>query len=154
MPDITTQMGWFPEGGNCQAKWYGTSGPICSLQHMKRDAVSVKGSDLCPDAWRKLFVPSVTLLQDTVIRWYVRCILYIPWGMLQRTILQRTVFINKIKMLQRTRRNTIGRRSTRVRMTCRAFPFWLKRQSSSLLSFVSFSCQFSSVICLFVVYKS
>jgi len=41
---------------------------------------------------------------------------------------QRTVFINKIRtlqrtqMLQRTPRNTIGRRSTRVRMTCRAFP--------------------------------
>jgi len=65
-------------------------------------------------------------------------------------ILQRTVFINKIRMLQRTRRNTTGRRSTRVRMTCRAFPLWLERQSSSLLSFVRFSYQFSSVICLFV----
>jgi len=50
--------------------------------------------------------------------------------MLQRTILQRTnattnTFINKIRMLQRTqrkRRNTIDRRSTRVRMTCRGFP--------------------------------
>ena len=30
---------------------------------------------------------------------------------------QRTVFINKIRMLQRTRSNTIGRRSTRVLMT-------------------------------------
>ena len=46
--------------------------------------------------------------------------------MLQRKeMLQRTVSINKIRMLQRTqmlqrtRRNTIGRRSTRVRMTCR-----------------------------------
>ena len=71
-------------------------------------------------------------------------------------MLQRTVFINKIRMLQRTqtlqrtRRNTIGRRSTRVRMTCRAFPLWLERQSSSLLSFVRFSHQFSSVSCLFV----
>jgi len=43
-------------------------------------------------------------------------------------MLQQTVFINKIRklqqteMLQRTRRNTIGRRSTRVRMTCPAFP--------------------------------
>jgi hypothetical protein len=42
----------------------------------------------------------------------------IQWG-----TLQRTGFINKIRMLQRTemlqrtRRNTIGRRSTRVRMT-------------------------------------
>jgi hypothetical protein len=51
------------------------------------------------------------------------------------------------RMLQRTRRDTVGRRSTRVRMTCRSFPIWLERQSSSLLSFVSFSDQFSSVIC-------
>jgi hypothetical protein len=60
-------------------------------------------------------------------------------------MLQRTDFINKIKMLQRTqmlqrtRRNTIFRRSTRVRLTCRAFPIWLERQSSPLLSFVRFS---------------
>ena len=66
-------------------------------------------------------------------------------------ILKRTVFINKIRMLHRTRRNTISRRSMRVRMTCRAFPFplWLERQSSYLLSFVRFSYQFTSVICLF-----
>jgi len=49
-------------------------------------------------------------------------------GMLQRTILTRTVFSNKIRMLQgiqmlqRAGTNTIGRRSTRVRMTFRAFP--------------------------------
>jgi len=66
----------------------------------------------------------------------------IQWRVLQRTMLQRTVFINKIRMLQRTRRNTIGRRSTRVRMTCRSFPLWLECQSSSLLSFVRFSYQF------------
>ena len=64
-------------------------------------------------------------------------------------LLQRTVFINKVRMLQWTRRNSIGWRSTRVRMTCRAFPLWLDRQSSSL-SFVKFSYQFSSLICLFV----
>jgi hypothetical protein len=64
-------------------------------------------------------------------------------------MLQRTVFINKIRMLQRWRRNTTGRRSTRVRMTSRAFPLWLERLSS-LLSSVRFSYQFSSVICLFV----
>jgi len=69
-------------------------------------------------------------------------------------MLQRTVFINKIRMLQRTRRNTIGRRSTSVRMTCRAFRLFLERRSSSLLLFVRFSYQFSSVICLFVVHKS
>jgi hypothetical protein len=65
-------------------------------------------------------------------------------------MLQRTVFINKIRMLQRTRRNTIGQHSTRARMTCWAFPLWLEHQSSSLLSFVRFSYQFSPVICLFV----
>ena len=70
-------------------------------------------------------------------------------------MLQRRVFINKIRlvqriqMLQRAGSNTIGRRSTRVLMTCRAFPLWLERQSSSLLSFVRFSYQFSSLMCAF-----
>jgi len=64
--------------------------------------------------------------------------------------LQRIIFINQIRTLRRKWRNTIGRRSTRVRMTCRAFPLWLERRSSSLLSFVRFCYQFSSVICLFV----
>ena len=65
------------------------------------------------------------------------------------------IFINEFRMLQRTqmlqrtRRNTIGRRSTRVRMTCRAFPLWLKHKSSSFLSFVGLSYQFCSFICLF-----
>jgi hypothetical protein len=62
-------------------------------------------------------------------------------------MLQRTIFINKIRMLQRTRRNTIGRRSTHVRMTFRAFALWIERQSSAVLSFVRFSSvQFSSVV--------
>ena len=69
--------------------------------------------------------------------------------MLQRTMLQRTVFVNKIRMLQRTWRNTIGQRIKRVRVTCRVFPLSLERQSLSLLSFVRFSYQFSSVIGLF-----
>jgi hypothetical protein len=64
-------------------------------------------------------------------------------------MLQWTVFINKIRMLQRKRRNTIGRRSMRVRMTCRAFPLCLERQSSSLLSFVRFSYQFSCYLLIF-----
>jgi hypothetical protein len=68
---------------------------------------------------------------------------------LKRTMLQRKIFVNKSRMLQRTRSNTIGRRCMRVRMTCRAFPLWLKRQSP-LLPFVRFSYQFSSAICLFV----
>jgi len=72
---------------------------------------------------------------------------HIKWDILQRKMLQRTVFVNKIRMLQRTRRNTIGRRITRVRMTFRVFPLWLERQSSSLLSVVRFSYQFSSVNC-------
>jgi hypothetical protein len=65
-------------------------------------------------------------------------------------MLQRTFFINKIKMLQRTWRNTTGRRSTSVHMTCGAFPHWWERKSSYLLSFVRFSYQFSAVLCLFV----
>jgi hypothetical protein len=74
----------------------------------------------------------------------------------KRTNATANRFINKIRMaqqtqtLQRTRRKTIGRRSTLVRMTCRAFPLWLERQSSPLLPFVRFSYQFSSAICLFV----
>ena len=71
----------------------------------------------------------------------------IQGGVLQRTNVKRNVFISKIRMLQRTRMNTIGRRRTRVRMTCRAFPIWLEHQSSSFLSFVRFSDQLSSVIC-------
>jgi len=55
---------------------------------------------------------------------------HIQWGLLvcynerryYERMLQRTVLVNKIRMLQRTRRNTIGRRSTRVRMTCRGLP--------------------------------
>jgi len=82
---------------------------------------------------------------DGIIRKVPLFLLNVQWGMLQRT-----VFINKIRMLQRTHWNTIGRRSTRVRMTCRAFPLWLERQSSSLLSFVRSSYQFSSFIWLFV----
>ena len=59
------------------------------------------------------------------------------------------LIINTIRMLQQTRRNTIGRSTTSVRMTFRACPLWLERQSSSLLPFVRFGYHFSSVICLF-----
>ena len=55
------------------------------------------------------------------IQWvYVSTVEMLQWTMLQR-MLQRTVFTNKIKMLQRKWINTIGRCSTRVRMTSRAF---------------------------------
>jgi len=69
-------------------------------------------------------------------------------------MLQRTDFINEIRVLQRTqmsqrtRRNTIGRRSTRVRMKCWAFPLWFECQSPSFVSFVRFSYQVSSAVCL------
>ena len=68
-----------------------------------------------------------------------------------KRVLQRTVFIYKIRMLQRTqmpqrtRKNIIGRHSAHVRMTRRSFPLWLELQSPFLLSFVRFSYQFSSV---------
>jgi len=42
---------------------------------------------------------------------------------INKRMLRRTVFIDKIRMLQWTRRNSIGRRSTRVRMTFRTSPF-------------------------------
>ena len=67
-------------------------------------------------------------------------------------MLQRRAFINNIRMLQltrmlqRTRKNTIDRRSTRVYLKCWDFQLRLERQSSSLLSFV----RFISVMCLFV----
>ena len=56
------------------------------------------------------------------------CTFYFTWSQLQWRMLQRTAFINEIRLLQRTqvlqgtRRNTIDRRSKHVRMTCRAFP--------------------------------
>ena len=55
------------------------------------------------------------------------CTFYFTWSQLQWGMLQRTVFINKIRMLQRTRSNTIGRRNTRVRMTCSIIVFTRKR---------------------------
>jgi hypothetical protein len=74
----------------------------------------------------------------------------IQWGKLQRTVFVKIRILKQTQMLQQTQKNTIGRRRTRVRMTCRAFPLWLERQSSSLLWFVRFSYQFSLVTCLFV----
>jgi hypothetical protein len=70
----------------------------------------------------------------------------------QSGMLQRTVFINKISMLQRTqiyneRGGILSADVARASMTFRDFPLWLERQTSSLLSFVRFSYQFSSVIC-------
>ena len=73
----------------------------------------------------------------------------IQWDVLHQKNATTNGFINKIITPQRTRSNTIGRRSTRVLMTRRAFPLWLERQTSTVLSFVMFSYQFSSVICLF-----
>ena len=81
-----------------------------------------------------------------VAMWH--CVLYWRYSRVcyNEGMLQGTVSVNKIRMLQRTqmlqwtRRNTNGRRSTRMHMTCRVFPLWLERQS-----FVKFSCLFSSV---------
>ena len=66
-----------------------------------------------------------------------------------KRMLQWTAFINKISMPQQTQRKTIGRCSTHMPTTCQAFLLWLECQSSSLLSFIRFSYQFSSVICAF-----
>jgi hypothetical protein len=83
---------------------------------------------------RRLSLPSARLIQSRPSILF----LYGYSGMLQWT------------MIQRTRRNTIGRRSTRVRMTCRAFPLRLQRQSSSLLGKV---CSVFSKERLFVLFK-
>jgi len=54
---------------------------------------------------------------------------------------QQTVFINKVRMLQRrqilqrTRRNTIGRRSTRMRITCSIIVF-IRERLFMLLTYV------------------
>jgi frataxin-like iron-binding protein CyaY len=68
----------------------------------------------------------------------------------------KSFFINKIRMLQWTWRNTIGRRSSRTCTTCWAFALWLERQSSSLILLVRSSYQFSSVIkeSLFIVFTT
>jgi len=71
-----------------------------------------------------------------------------------KVFINKSRMVHRTQMLKRTWRNTIGRRSTRVRMMCRAFPLWLERQSSSLLSFVRFSYQFRYVlICAFKQWK-
>jgi len=71
-------------------------------------------------------------------RWYIE------------RMLQRSVLINKITKIQRTRRINNGRSRTRLSMTCWVFPLWLQRHPWSLLWFVRFSFQLSSVICLFM----
>jgi hypothetical protein len=80
-----------------------------------------------------LFQLNAHNMLNTYIQWG-----YIQWGMLQRKMLQRTnakrrVFVNKIRMLQRTRRNNIGRRNTLVPMTCSIIVFIIK-------DFLCFSC--------------
>ena len=78
--------------------------------------------------------------QEDIIKYqYPLVLYYLMYGGVcyNERMLQQTVFVNKIRMLQRTRRNTIGWRSTHMRMMCQAFPLWLERQSS-LLSFVMF----------------
>jgi hypothetical protein len=74
--------------------------------------------------------------------------------MLQRTVFVKIIMLKRKQMLQRMRRNTIGRRSTRVRMTYRAFPLWLERQSSSffIVCKVKLSVQFSYLL-ICTVYK-
>jgi hypothetical protein len=76
-----------------------------------------------PHCW---VIRTLPVLYDT---WLLGSVTYFNCQLLTYTrvwynerMLQRTVFINKIRMLQQTRRNTIGRHSTRLRMTCRVFP--------------------------------
>jgi len=69
-------------------------------------------------------------------------------GMIRRVILWQTIFVNKIRMLQRTRRNTIGRRSTHVHDVL-GLPSLIRVSVIIFVMFVRFSCHFSSVICTF-----
>jgi len=45
--------------------------------------------------------------------------------MLKRTVINKIMMLRRTQMLQRTWSNTIGRRSSRMRMMCRACPLWL-----------------------------
>jgi hypothetical protein len=74
-----------------------------------------------------------------------------------KRMLQWTVFINKIRMLQRTqmlqrtRRNTISRRSTRVRMTCQdGHPKQYERWLLSFHLYVIFLWFLLGKVCLYV----
>jgi len=65
-------------------------------------------------------------------------------------MIQRTVFINKIRMLQRTRRNNIGRRSKRMRMTC-SIKFFTRERLFVLFMCVRLLMLFIGK-CLFIVF--
>ena len=96
-----------------------------------------------PITWQLILIYSISI--PSVKFFYQKSgMCYNEW------MLQWTVSINKTRMPNRTRRNIISWHSTHVRMIFWAFPLWLERQSSTLLSFVRFSYQFSSVVCLFV----
>jgi len=71
------------------------------------------------------------------------------WCRLQRANIETNCFF-KIWLLEKMRGKIIGRCSTLEHMDCRAFPPWLERPPSFLLSFVRFSYQSISGICLFV----
>jgi len=68
-------------------------------------------------------------------------------------MLKRTVFINKIRMLQRThrlqrtRKNTIGRRSKRVRVTCSIIVYSRERVTIRITN----RCDFF-VLCLYFLF--
>ena len=113
-PDSTAQDGRAAQGGRRtlqnHAQW-------CSISAANSSSANRGSSRIL---WEPKVVPIVS--QINPVTPFHPVSLQVQWGMLQRT-----------EMLQRARRNTIGRRNTRVRMTCRAFPLWLERQATSLL---------------------
>ena len=133
-PRITTER-WTQASGTPQCTHTWTQSPLTIWQHSTwRQSCPGRASDIAePRAavlyfgsqhnsssanrgssrilWKPKVVPIVS--QINPVTPFHPVSLQVQWGMLQRT------------MLQRTQRNTIGRRSTRVRMTCRAFPLWL-----------------------------
>jgi hypothetical protein len=134
-------MSWINKYTNLQCK-------ILHSYNNRNWFKSVNVTDM--DHWPKI-ITCPTYIRNRWPIWFIEfrwlsifkhCFFYLQWGMLQQT-----VFINKTRTLRQTQRNTIGLCSTHMCMTCRAFPLWLQHQSSSLLSFVRLSYQFSSVIC-------
>jgi len=111
--------------------------------------------------------PTVFALKHLIVTLHIHCIFFSVCGNIviptlcysavcynercyNECMIQRRVFINNIRMLQRTRRNAVGRCSTRVHLTCWAFRLWLECQLSLLLWFVRFSYQFILVMCAYL----
>ena len=118
---------------------------------LNKPAFSSRGKHLIPCWFLCTYIQTLWVLNQTqksLHQCTVQC------GMLQRTILQRTNATTKdfLSISSGCHNERGGIQSADVARACawrvRAFPLWIELQSSSLLSFVRFSYQFSSFICL------